>query len=93
MNRTDLNRAVAGTANTTIVKAEEVLDAALARMAEALRRGEEVRLPGFGIFKVVQLAAREGRGPDGTPYACPARATVRFHPAKALEQTLARGGT
>lgn len=38
-------------------------DAMLDAMADALRKGEEVRLTGFGVFCVVDVPAREGRDP------------------------------
>ena len=32
-------------------------------MADALRKGEEVRLIGFGVLRAVDVPAREGRDP------------------------------
>jgi DNA-binding protein HU-beta len=40
-----------------------VIDAALATIGDALRKGDEVRLVGFGNFYVAKRAASKGRNP------------------------------
>lgn len=44
-------------------QAGEVVDKLLEGMAERLKGGEEVRLPGLGVLKVVMRPARVGRHP------------------------------
>lgn len=60
-----------------------------ATLAAGLRRGESVRLAGFGSFSVRDRAARVARSPrTGQPVQVPAAKTVRFKVAKALKTTL-----
>ena len=64
MNRKELARAMAARRGKTIQEAEEWESAMLDAMADALRKGEEVRLVGFGGgLCVVDVPAREGRDP------------------------------
>lgn len=63
MNRKELARAMAARRGKTIQEAGKWESAMLDAMADALRKGEEVRLTGFGVFCVVDVPAREGRDP------------------------------
>lgn len=42
---------------------ETALNAAIAAIGDALAKGEDVAILGFGTFKVAERAAREGRNP------------------------------
>jgi DNA-binding protein HU-beta len=44
-------------------QAEKVVNAFLDTVTESMERGEEVRITGFGTFKVVERAPRKGRHP------------------------------
>ena len=44
-------------------QANEVFNATLAAIMDALQAGEKVRLPGFGSFTVREAAARTGINP------------------------------
>ena len=61
MNRKELARVMAARRGKTIQEAEKWESAMLDAMADALRKGEEVRLMGFGVLRVVDVPAREGR--------------------------------
>ena len=63
MNRKELARVMAARRGKTIQEAEEWESAMLDAMADALRKGEEVRLIGFGVLRAVDVPAREGRDP------------------------------
>ena len=66
-------------------QAQAALEATLKTIREALQRGNEVRLVGFGSFKVRQSAARKGVNPrDRKPIEVPAKERVRFFPGKEL---------
>lgn len=88
MNRGDLIKGVAERLGQPKAQAEQAVAAVLTEIAAALHQGADVQLHAFGVLRVVQLAARQGRAPDGTPYHTPARPTVRFSPAASLEARL-----
>lgn len=61
-------------------------------ISSALARGSEVRIHGFGNFRVQQRAARMGRNPrTGEEVRVPARKVVRFAPSTTLSASL-KGG-
>lgn len=50
-------------------------------------KNEEVKLLGFGTFRVKKVKARKGRNPQtGEEIKVPARTVVRFAPLKALKE-------
>ncbi len=89
MNRTDLVLHIAERLELTKAEVEEVVDAMLDGVAHALQNGEEVKLTGFGNFKVKERAARQGTNPsDGSHITIPASKTISFKPAKHLKDSL-----
>ncbi len=60
MSKKDLIDAVAKEAELTKEKASVAVDAVLEHIRGAMRKGEEVRIPDFGTFKVAKRKAREG---------------------------------
>ena len=55
----------------------------------ALQKGDEVRIHGFGNFKIQQRAARIGRNPrTGEAVKVPAHKVVRFSPSATLSASL-----
>jgi len=70
-------------------QAKAGLDAFTDSVTDALRRGEEVRLVGFGNFTPVLRAAGVGRNPrTGETVALPASKTARFRIGDALRNAL-----
>lgn len=68
-----------------IRQCETAANVVLQSIAHALARGEEAQLSGFGVFKVVEIAERQGRNPStGGAITIPAHKTVRFKPYKGL---------
>jgi nucleoid DNA-binding protein len=58
-------------------------------IANALEKGDEVRIHGFGSFKTAQRAARMGRNPrTGEAVSVPARRVVRFAASTTLSGAL-----
>lgn len=48
-------------------------------IAEALKRGEDIKIPGVGALKIVHKAARSGRNPaTGAEVSIPAQKGVKF---------------
>ena len=61
MNKNELIAAVAEHTGTTKVASGEAVDAVFDAITKALKKGEEVRLVGFGTFAVTARKASEGR--------------------------------
>jgi len=89
--RQEITRAIAAKAGLTQKKSAEVLEAALDAIGESLQKGHEVRLVGFGSFKVRRSAARKGVNPrSGQPLQVAAKDRVRFSPGKELADAVAK---
>jgi len=63
MNKGDLIAAVAEHADLTNVQAGEAVDAVLEAITATLKKGDEVRLVGFGTFAISHRKAGEARNP------------------------------
>jgi nucleoid DNA-binding protein len=89
VGRQELTKRIATQAQLTQKKAAEVLEATLDNIRESLKQGHEVRLVGFGSFKVRRSAARKGVNPrDRKPIQVPAKDRVRFSPGKELSDAV-----
>ena len=65
------------------------LDGFIELMTNHLRKGSKVNLSGFGIFKVADRKAREGRNPrTGETIQIAASKKLRFTPAKVLKEAV-----
>ncbi len=70
-------------------KAEEVLKSLGGIVKSVLKKGDSVRLPGVGTFKVVERAARSGRNPrTGKTIQIAARKAVKFEATKPLAEEI-----
>lgn len=63
MNKTEYVAAVAEAAGMTKAQAAIAVDASIAVITKALKKGEPVQITGFGTFEVAKRAARTGRDP------------------------------
>ena len=89
MNKTDLVAAVAEEAQLTKDKAATVVESVIKKIQDALLDGQEVRLPGFGNFKVTDRKATTARNPrTGETVNGPASKVAKFAPAKGLKEAL-----
>ena len=89
MNKAELVSSVAAHAKVTKVDAERAIEATFQSITDSLRKGDEVRLIGFGIFSVRHRPETEGRNPrTGTPITIPAKRVAKFQPSKALKESL-----
>lgn len=91
VGRQELTRRIAQDANISQKQAAKALETTLDSIRDALQRGEEVRLVGFGSFKVRMSAARKGVNPrDRQPIEVPAKERVRFVPGKELADAVTK---
>jgi DNA-binding protein HU-beta len=93
MKKSDLIDRVAEKAETTRAAAarmvEAIFDATSGAIAEAVKAGSQVSIPGFGKFKPKTRSARKGRNPKtGAAINIPERTVVAFAPGKGLRDTL-----
>ena len=63
VSKQDLISRIAEHAHVPNKQAEKVINALIDTVSESIEKGEEVRLTGFGTFRVVQRAPRKGRHP------------------------------
>jgi DNA-binding protein HU-beta len=89
MTKSDLIERLAGKADLTRPRAEELLDFLLNDVTEALKNGEKVNISGFGTFTVSNRKARTGRNPKtGEPIEIPASRSAKFKAGKTLKEAL-----
>ncbi|KAA0678364.1 HU family DNA-binding protein [Roseomonas genomospecies 6] len=89
MNKNDLVAHVADSVGLSKTDATKAVEAVLEGIADSLKKGDEVRLVGFGTFAVTERAASEGRNPrTGEKIAIPASKQPKFKPGKTLKDVL-----
>ncbi|MBQ8599999.1 MAG: HU family DNA-binding protein, partial [Clostridia bacterium] len=86
MNKAELVAAVAANANVSKKVAEDTVNAVLAEIKDALKKGDKVQLVGFGSFEVRNKAARTGKNPrTGETIKIAASKTPAFKAGKAFK--------
>lgn len=89
MTRAEIVEALANHLELPQKTASEAVNVVLEAMAQALRRGEEIELRGFGCFRFRQRKPRTGRNPrTGEKVAVAAKKVVYFKPGKELKEQL-----
>jgi DNA-binding protein HU-beta len=83
MNKAQLIEKLSGKTQLTKTQSELVLDAALEIIQNAVAKGDDVKLVGFGTFSLLQRKSRQGRNPKtGAPVDIPGTQVPRFKPGK-----------
>ncbi|WP_018266554.1 MULTISPECIES: HU family DNA-binding protein [Methylosinus] len=89
VNKLELVEHVAEATETSKAAAAAAIDAVIDGITLALKKGEEVRLVGFGTFSVKKRAAGKGRNPaTGEEIKIPASTSARFKPGATLKAEL-----
>jgi len=89
VNKNDLVAQVAESAGLSKNDATKAVDAVFEGIADAMKKGDEVRLVGFGTFAIAERAASEGRNPrTGEKISIPASKQPKFKPGKNLKDAL-----
>ena len=84
-----LAHALAERCDLPVGRSAQVLDTLLELMKEALAKGEDVQIRGFGSFAVKQRAPRTGKNPrTGEPLEVKASKVVSFKSAGGLKELL-----
>jgi DNA-binding protein HU-beta len=87
VNKKELVDTLSEKASTTKKMAETFVDSFVEVVSEQLSKGEEVKLVGFGTFKVQDRKARKGVNPQtGKSIKIPARKVPKFVAGKDLKE-------
>jgi integration host factor subunit alpha len=89
MTKTDLVEVVYERVGLSRKEAAEAVDSVLEIIKDSLRRGEKVKIAGFGSFAVNRKRARRGRNPEtGAPLIIGSRCVLSFKASDILKQRL-----
>jgi len=89
MNKAELVEKIAGDADISKASADRALSSAIDHIINAVTKGGDVQLIGFGTFKSGKRAARTGRNPStGAEIKIPAAKTVKFTAGKAFKDAV-----
>ncbi|MBL8637822.1 MAG: HU family DNA-binding protein [Alphaproteobacteria bacterium] len=89
MNKSELVEAVAGKIDMSKTQTQGVIEALIEVVTKALKKGDEVRLVGFGTWTVAKRAATTGRNPrTGEPIKIPASKQPKFKAGKELKDAI-----
>ncbi|MBI5540248.1 MAG: HU family DNA-binding protein [Bacteroidia bacterium] len=89
MNKAELIDAVAKESKLTKVDSGKAIDAIVATITKALKKGDRVALVGFGSFSVAKRAARNGRNPQtGKAIKIAAKKVAKFKAGEGLAKAV-----
>jgi len=89
MNKQDLIGQVADRAGLSRSDSSRAIETMLEVITSALKRGDEVRLVGFGNFSVTRRKASVGRNPrTGEPMQIKASSQPKFRPGRILKDAV-----
>lgn len=89
MNKIGVVEAVNAKMGGTKKSAEDAVDAVFDTITQALAKGDEVSISGFGVFVVKQRNARMGVNPrTGAKIQVPATKTPKFRSGKSLKDAV-----
>lgn len=89
MTKTELIYEIANQTHLTKKDTEQTINAMVAVIQSELQKGGEVRIGGFGTYKVSGRAARTGRNPaTGETMEIAASKVVQFKAAKQLKSSI-----
>jgi len=89
MNKQDLVDYVANEAGLSKADSQKAIEALLQGVTSTLKKGDDVRLVGFGTFSVSERAATTGRNPrTGESINIPASKNAKFKAGKELKDAV-----
>lgn len=89
MNKAQLIEKVAQEIEVTKAQAERVIDATIDTIRKSVKKGDDVKLVGFGTFTKTKRKARTGRNPQtGKPIKIPAGWYPKFRPGAEFKASI-----
>jgi DNA-binding protein HU-beta len=89
VNKSEFIAAIADELKSTKAEASRSIDAVLKVVKKTLKKGQELRLVGFGTFKVAHVPAKEVRNPqNGNKIKVPASKRPKFVAGKDLKKAV-----
>lgn len=89
MTKSQLVTRLADAGGVTRKQADDLLTVMIDTIVKTVKKGESVKLPGLGIFRLRRMKARMGRNPQtGEVIKIPARKKVGFSVAKTFKETV-----
>ena len=87
MNKAEFIEKIAGSTNSTKAHTERFLDAAIDVIRHSVKKGDEVKLVGFGTFTKQKRKARKGRNPQtGKEIIIPSGWYPKFRPGSEFKE-------
>ena len=89
MTKSQLVTVLAEAGGVSRKQSDEMLNALVDTVVKSVKKGDNVKIPGLGIFRLRRMKARVGRNPQtGEPIKIPARKKVGFSVAKTFKETV-----
>jgi len=89
MTKTQLVTALAEAGEVTKKESNAILEALAEIVIKSVKKGDPVKLPELGTFRLRKMKARMGRNPQtGEPIKIPARKKVGFTVAKTFKEAV-----
>jgi len=89
MNKQELIASVASSSKTSKSDVSKVIDTLLDTITKSLKKGQEVRLTGFGTFTTAKRKATTGRNPrTGQTIKIAASTSPKFRAGKSLKDAV-----
>ena len=89
MNKSELVEAIASGSGLTKADTSRVLETFMATVTDALKRGDQVVIPGFGSWSTGNRSARTGRNPQtGKTIQIKASRVAKFKAGKNLKEAV-----
>lgn len=93
LTRADLAEAINRKMGLSRAESLDLVEAILSQMCEAMARGENVKLSGFGTFVLRDKKQRVGRNPKtGVEVPITPRRVMTFRASQLLKKRIAEGG-
>ena len=89
MNKKDLAKEMSRRNSMTTEEAKRIIELVQTITEEAIVRGEDVRVSGFGDFRIIDRAARTAHNPvTGEPVEVPRHKGIMFRPSSSLSRKI-----
>lgn len=89
ITRLDLANAIKNRFGLTVADSYKMIDIIFDEIEQSLVNGEDVKIAGFGTFKILSKSARIGRNPKtGVPAVISARRVASFRPSAEFRKTV-----